>query len=186
MEANLQQHQPTAIATLGNGCFWCTEAIFSSVTGVLKVTSGYCGGEIENPSYEQVCSGTTGAAECLQITFDPELISYESLLEIFWQTHDPTTLNRQGADEGTQYRSVVFYHNAEQKQIAELYKAQLDASGVFAAPIVTSLEAFTKFYPAEAYHQNYYPQHREQGYCQLVIRPKLEKFRKQFSHRIKP
>ena len=167
-----------AFATLGNGCFWCTEAIFQQVNGIVKVTSGYCGGSVENPSYKQVCTGTTGAAECLHIEYDPTLISFEGLLEIFWQTHDPTTLNRQGADAGTQYRSVIFYHDQEQKEIAEKYKAQLDKSGIFVNPIVTTLEPFTIFYPAETYHQDYYNSNTGQGYCQFVIRPKLEKFKK--------
>jgi len=175
----------TAIATFGNGCFWCTEAIFQQVKGVGKVTSGYCGGDVENPTYKQVCSGTTGAAECLQIEYDPEQIKFEDLLEIFWQTHDPTTLNRQGADVGTQYRSVIFYHNEEQREIAEKYKAQLDETKIFANPIVTTLEPYTKFYPAENYHQDYYNNNSGQGYCQFVIRPKLEKFNKLFKNWIK-
>ncbi len=174
-----------SFATLGNGCFWCTEAIFQQVKGVISVTSGYSGGHVENPSYKQVCTGTTGAAECLHIEYDPAQISFEELLEIFWQTHDPTTLNRQGADTGTQYRSVIFYHNEEQKEIAEKYKTQLDKSGVFANPIVTTLEPVTVFYPAEAYHQDYYNSNTGQGYCQFVIRPKVEKFRKVFSEKLK-
>lgn len=172
-------------ATLGNGCFWCTEAIFQQVKGVLKVTSGYSGGHVTNPSYKEVCTGTTGAAECLQLEYDPLLISFEGLLEVFWQTHDPTTLNRQGADAGTQYRSVIFYHNDEQKNIAKKYKTQLDTSGVFAAPIVTTLEPFTVFYPAENYHQDYYNNNSGQGYCQFVIRPKVEKFQKNFKTKLK-
>ena len=174
-----------AFATVGNGCFWCTEAIFQQVKGVIKVTSGYCGGNVENPSYKDVCTGTTGAAECLHIEFDPAKLSFEELLEIFWQTHDPTTLNRQGADTGTQYRSVILYHNDEQKEIAEKYKSQLDKTGVFKDPIVTTLEPFTVFYPAEAYHQDYYNNNTGQGYCQCVIRPKVEKFRKGFSAKLK-
>ena len=174
-----------SFATLGNGCFWCTEAIFQQVKGVIKVTSGYSGEHVENPSYKEVCTGTTGAAECLHIEYDPAQISFEELLEIFWQTHDPTTLNRQGADSGTQYRSVIFYHDEEQKAIAEKYKAQLDKSGVFADPIVTTLEPFTTFYPAEGYHQDYYNNNSGQGYCQFVIRPKVEKFRKNFLEKLK-
>lgn len=167
-----------ARATLGTGCFWCTEAIFQQVKGVTKVTSGYSGGQVENPSYDQVCTGTTGAAECLDIEYDPLQLSFEDLLEVFWKTHDPTTLNRQGADVGTQYRSVIFYHDEGQKTIAENYIAQLNQSGVFAAPIVTTLEPFVVFYPAEAYHQDYYNNNTGQGYCQFVIRPKVEKFKK--------
>src|SRR5882757_3730704 len=164
-------------ATFGNGCFWCTEAIFQQLKGVIKVTSGYSGGQVENPTYKQICNGDTGHAECLNIEYDATKISFEELLEIFWQTHDPTTLNRQGNDIGTQYRSVIFYHNEEQKQTAETYKKQLDESGAFKSPIVTTLEPFVKFYPAEDYHQNYYNDNTGQGYCQFVIRPKLEKFK---------
>jgi peptide-methionine (S)-S-oxide reductase len=175
----------TSTATLGNGCFWCTEAIFQQVKGVVKVTSGYCGGHVKNPSYKEVCTGTTGAAECLQIEFDPSVIGFEELLEVFWQTHDPTTLNRQGGDVGTQYRSVVFFHDETQKDIADRYKTQLDRSGVFANPVVTTLEPFTEFYPAEDYHQDYYNSNTGQGYCQFVIRPKVEKFKKSFESRLK-
>ena len=175
----------TEITTLGNGCFWCTEAIFQRLKGVSKVTSGYSGGHVVNPSYKQVCTGTTGAAECLQIEYDPSKLSFEELLEVFWQTHDPTTLNRQGADVGTQYRSVVFYYNEEQKEIAEKYKSQLDKSGVFTSPIVTTLESFTIFYPAENYHQDYYNNNSGQGYCQFVIRPKVKKFEKAFKDKVK-
>ncbi len=172
-------------ATLGTGCFWCTEAIFQQLEGVEKVTSGYSGGSVPNPTYEQVCSKTTGHAECLNIMYDPAKISFDELLEVFWQTHDPTTLNRQGADVGTQYRSVVFYHNEEQKSKTAKYKAELDKSGAFNDPIVTSLEPFTIFYPAEEHHQNYYRSNGEQGYCQFVIRPKVEKFEKVFKSKLK-
>jgi len=172
-------------ATFGTGCFWCTEAIFQQLEGVEKVTSGYSGGSVPNPTYEQVCSKTTGHAECLNIIYDPKKISFDELLEVFWQTHDPTTLNRQGADVGTQYRSVVFYHNAEQKAKTEKYKAELDKSGAFDNPIVTTLEPFTIFYPAEEYHQNYYNSNTGQGYCQFVIRPKVEKFEKVFKSKLK-
>ena len=174
----------TAFAIFGNGCFWCTEAIFQQLKGVIKVTSGYSGGHVANPSYKEVCTGTTGAAECLYIEYDPSKISFEELLEVFWQTHDPTTLNRQGADSGTQYRSVIFYRNDEQRSIAENYMAQLDKSGSFSDPIVTTLEPFTIFYPAENYHQNYYNDNGGQGYCQFVIRPKVEKFKKQFKDKL--
>lgn len=172
-------------ATFGTGCFWCTEAIFQQLEGVEKVTSGYSGGTVANPTYEQVCSKTTGHAECLNIMYDPAKISFDELLEVFWQVHDPTTLNRQGADVGTQYRSVVFYHNEEQKAKAEKYKIELDKSGAWDNPIVTTLEPFKIFYPAEAYHQNYYNNNTSQGYCQFVIRPKLEKFEKVFKNKLK-
>lgn len=173
------------IATFGNGCFWCTEAIFQDLNGVEKVVSGYAGGHVENPTYKQVCSGTTGHAEVLQITYDPEKISYEELLEIFWKTHDPTTPNRQGNDVGPQYRSIIFYHNEEQQQLAEKYKQELDASGAFDAPIVTLIEPITKFWPAEDYHQNYFNTHGEEPYCRFLIRPKVEKFRQVFEEKLK-
>jgi len=172
-------------ATFGTGCFWCTEAIFQQLEGVEKVTSGYSGGTVPNPTYEQVCSKTTGHAECLNIMYDPTKITFDELLEVFWQTHDPTTLNRQGADVGTQYRSVVFYHNEEQRAKTAKYKAELDKSGAFDNPIVTSLEPFTVFYPAEDYHQNYYNSNKGEGYCQFVIRPKVEKFEKVFKNKLK-
>jgi peptide-methionine (S)-S-oxide reductase len=172
-------------ATFGSGCFWCTEAVFLDVKGVEKVESGYAGGKVKNPTYREVCTGQTGHAEVTQITFDPALISYEELLEIFWNTHDPTTLNKQGADEGTQYRSVVFYHNENQKKIAQQYKKQLEDSKVFKQPIVTEISPLTTFYKAEDYHQNYYELNPNQGYCQYVIRPKVEKFRKQYASKLK-
>lgn len=172
-------------ATFGTGCFWCTEAIFQQLEGVEKVTSGYSGGTVPNPTYEQVCSKTTGHAECLNILYDPKKISFDELLEVFWQTHDPTTLNRQGADVGTQYRSVVFYHNEEQRAKTAKYKAELDKSGAFNNPVVTTLEPFTIFYPAEEEHQNYYRNNTSQGYCQFVIRPKVEKFEKVFKNKLK-
>ena len=172
-------------ATFGTGCFWCTEAIFQELEGVQSVTSGYSGGTVANPTYEEVCSKTTGHAECLNVVYDSSKISYDELLEVFWQVHHPTTLNRQGADVGPQYRSVIFYHNYEQKAKAEQYKAALDKSGAWDRPIVTTLEKFDIFYPAEAYHQNYYNSHTGQGYCQFVIRPKLEKFEKVFKNKLK-
>jgi peptide-methionine (S)-S-oxide reductase len=172
-------------ATFGNGCFWCTEAVFLAVKGVSKVESGYSGGTVKNPTYREVCTGLTGHAEVIRITFNPAEISYADLLEIFWNTHDPTTLNRQGADEGTQYRSVVFYHDEEQRKTAELYKNQLEASKVFKNRIVTEITPLTNYYPAEDYHQNYYALNPDQGYCQYVIRPKVEKFRKQFQGKLK-
>jgi len=172
-------------ATFGTGCFWCTEAVFQQLEGVEKVTSGYSGGHVANPTYEEVCSKTTGHAECLNIVYDSSKISFDELLEVFWQVHNPTTLNRQGADAGPQYRSVVFYHNEEQKAKTEKYKAELDKSGAWDNPIVTTLEKFDVFYPAEAYHQNYYNNNTSQGYCQFVIRPKLEKFEKVFKSKLK-
>lgn len=173
------------VATLGSGCFWCTEAFFLRLKGVESVVSGYSGGKIKNPTYREVCSGLTGHAEVIQVKFDPSMISYEEILEVFWNTHDPTTLNKQGADEGTQYRSVVFYHNDSQKKIAEEYKAQLNQSQVYNNPVVTEISPFKEFYPAEEYHQNYYTLNPNQGYCQYVIRPKVEKFNKEYASKIK-
>ncbi len=175
----------TDTATFGTGCFWCTEAIFQELNGVLKVTSGYSGGQVANPSYKDVCTGTTGHAECVQIVYDPSKISYDELLEVFWQTHDPTTLNRQGNDVGTQYRSVIFYHNDEQKEKASKYKAELDKSGAFDKPIVTEISPYSTFYVAENYHQDYYNLNGSQPYCYYVIRPKLEKFQKVFKSKLK-
>ena len=172
-------------ATFGSGCFWCTEAVFLDVNGVKEVASGYMGGKTKNPTYQEVCTGLTGHAEVLQLKYDPGQVSYETLLEIFWNTHDPTTLNKQGADEGTQYRSAVFYHNEEQKKIAEQYKKQLTQSDVFKKPIVTEIIGATEFYKAENYHQNYFALNPNAGYCQYVIRPKVEKFRKQFAAKLK-
>jgi peptide-methionine (S)-S-oxide reductase len=171
-------------ATFAGGCFWCSEAIFQNLKGVTSVVSGYTGGSVENPTYEQVCSGTTGHAEAIQITFDPAKISYKELLEVFWQTHDPTTLNRQGNDSGTQYRSAVFYHSDQQRQTAELYKKELTAAKIWADPIVTEIVPFKKFYKAEEYHQNYYRQNADQPYCRFVITPKMEKFKKVFEKKL--
>jgi peptide-methionine (S)-S-oxide reductase len=168
------------LATFGSGCFWCTEAVFDQLKGVKSVVSGYSGGQKENPTYEQVSGGNTGHAEVIQVTYDPAEISFTDLLRVFWQTHDPTTLNRQGHDVGTQYRSAVFYHNDIQRRLAEEYKRQLDASGTFGAPIVTEITPFTKFFPAEKYHQEYFALNPGQRYCEYVIRPKVEKFRKEF------
>ncbi|WP_255416052.1 peptide-methionine (S)-S-oxide reductase MsrA [Reichenbachiella sp. MSK19-1] len=173
------------VATFGNGCFWCTEAIFQDLKGVSKVESGYSGGQTLDPTYKEVCTGTTGHAEVLQITYDPAVISFDELLEVFWKTHDPTTLNRQGNDVGTQYRSVVFYHSDEQKALAEKYKKELNASGAFNDPIVTEITAFDKFYVAEDYHQNYFNLNGSQPYCNFVIKPKVEKFRKVFKDKLK-
>jgi peptide-methionine (S)-S-oxide reductase len=175
----------TEIITLGNGCFWCTEAIFQQVKGVTKVTSGYSGGHVENPTYEEVCEKTTGHAEVLQVEFDTTQVTIDEILEIFWQTHDPTTLNRQGNDVGPQYRSVVFYHNDHQKERAEFFKKKLDESGAFGNPIVTAIEPYTNFYVAENYHQDYYNKNGNQPYCYFVIRPKLEKFEKAFKDKMK-
>lgn len=172
-------------ATFGSGCFWCTEAIFERLSGVVKVESGYSGGKVENPTYEEVCNGTTGHAEVTQITYDSSIISYDELLEVFWKTHDPTTLNRQGNDAGTQYRSVIFYHNQEQKVLAEKYRAELDKSGSWDNPIVTEISPFTKFYLAEDHHQDYYANNPNQGYCAFVIAPKVEKFEKVFKNKLK-
>ena len=172
-------------ATFGNGCFWCTEAVFQRLKGVQSVMSGYSGGSMKNPTYRQVCTGTTGHAEAIQITYDPALISYQELLEVFWQTHDPTTLNRQGNDVGTQYRSVVFYHSDRQKELAEEFRQKLDASGVFAQPIVTEIVPFAEFYRAEDHHQNYFNENSGQPYCRVMIKPKLEKFAKVFHDKLK-
>ena len=186
MDSNINNSETQIeMATFGNGCFWCTEAIFQQLKGVFKVTSGYAGGQTTDPDYKSVCSGTTGHAECLHIEYDPNLISFESLLEVFWSTHDPTTLNRQGGDIGTQYRSVIFYNSEEELTIAQAYKAQIEKSGVFSDPIVTTFEPFTIFYPAEKYHQGYFLQNGHAPYCQLVIKPKIEKFLNKFSEKLK-
>ena len=169
-------------ATFASGCFWCTEAVFQQLRGVKSVVSGYANGHVDDPTYEQVCSGTTGYAEAIQVQFDPKQIAFTDLLQVFWQTHDPTTLNRQGNDVGTQYRSAVFYHNDQQRKEAEEYRQQLDASKTFKGPIVTEITPFTNFFSAEKYHQNYYQDNPNQGYCQYVIRPKVEKFRHQFAN----
>jgi peptide-methionine (S)-S-oxide reductase len=167
-------------ATFGSGCFWCTEAIFQQLKGVKSVVSGYSGGTVANPSYEQVCTGTTGHAEVCQIEYDSQLISYEELLEVFFNTHDPTTLNRQGNDVGAQYRSVIFYHDEEQRKAAERVRNELETKKVFKQPIVTEIAAFEHFYPAEDYHQNYFRNNPNQEYCRYVIAPKLVKFEKVF------
>lgn len=173
------------ITTLGGGCFWCVEAVYQNVKGVQQVVSGYAGGTVEHPTYQQICTGNTGHAEVTQITFDPQTISFADLLYIFWRTHDPTTLNRQGADVGPQYRSVIFYHDEEQKTIAENSKRETDASGLWPAPIVTQIVPLTDFYKAETYHQNYYRQNPNQPYCRVVIDPKIRKFKKEFRERLK-
>ena len=175
----------TAVATFGAGCFWCVEAIFQDLNGVYSVESGYMGGEKKDPTYKEVCTGTTGHAEVCRIVYDPRVLTYKELLEIFWQTHDPTTLNRQGNDAGTQYRSAIFYYSDDQKKESEFYKSELDKSGAFSDPIVTTLEPVDTFYPAEDYHQNYFNQNGDQPYCSFVIKPKVEKFKKVFSSRLK-
>jgi peptide-methionine (S)-S-oxide reductase len=173
------------IATLGGGCFWCLEAIYDQLKGVHDVVSGYSGGHIENPSYKAVCSGTTGHAEVVQITFDPEVVSFNDLLGIFFTIHDPTTLNRQGADVGTQYRSVIFYHSPEQGEIAEKIIHDLEQQGLWSRAIVTDVTPFEIFYPAEDYHQEYYQRNPNQGYCQVIIEPKVAKFRKEYFDKLK-
>ncbi len=180
--ANAEQMETV---TLGAGCFWCVEAIFEQLKGVSKVESGYSGGHIKNPSYKEVCTGTTGHAEVCQVTYNPAEISFKDILEVYWQTHNPTTLNRQGADVGTQYRSVIFYHNEEQKRIAEEMKKRLETAKVWEDPIVTQIVAFDSFYKAEDYHQEYYFNNSSQPYCTMVITPKVEKFKKVFSDKLK-
>lgn len=176
---------PTDTATLASGCFWCTEAILQELEGVTAVSSGYTGGHVKNPSYREVCNETTGHAEAVQILYDPEVISYEALLEVFFQTHDPTSLNRQGADAGTQYRSAIFYHGDEQKETAEAVIRELNESGAFNNPIVTEVSPATDFYIAEDYHQDYFSNNKTAAYCNFVIVPKLDKFRKVFADRLK-
>ncbi len=177
--------QHTETATLGAGCFWCVEAIFDQLKGVENVQSGYSGGNIKNPSYKEVCTGRTEHAEVVQITYNPEIISFEDILEVFWTVHDPTTLNRQGADVGTQYRSAIFYHNEKQKEIAEAYIKQLNELKTFENPIVTEVTKFENFYPAKDYHEDYYKRNGDQPYCRMVIRPKVRKFQKLFNTKLK-
>lgn len=184
-KTSVQVPEGFEVATLGGGCFWCTEAIYLDLKGVERVQSGYSGGHIDKPSYKQVTSGTTGHAEVIQFLFDPTVISFGEILEIFWSTHDPTTLNRQGNDVGPQYRSAVFYHSEDQKKEAEFYKNKLNESGAFNRPIVTEITPFSNFYVAEDYHQNYYNENGMQPYCQFVIRPKVEKFKKAFAEKLK-
>ena len=172
-------------ATFGNGCFWCSEAIFDRLKGVEKVTPGYSGGEEPNPSYELICTGSTRYAEVVQIAYNPDVISYSELLEVFWKTHNPTTLNQQGADVGPQYRSVVFYHDQQQKVVAEHYKKKLTEAKIWDKPIVTEITPFTNFYPAEDYHNDYYKNNPANGYCNFVITPKVEKFEKIFKEKLK-
>lgn len=184
-EAVVEENPNYKKATFGSGCFWCTEAIFERVKGVKHVESGYTGGHTENPAYGDVTTGNTGHAEVIQLTYNPDEITYDELLEIFWKTHDPTTLNRQGADVGTQYRSAVFYHDNEQKKKAENYKRELTEAKIWDNPIVTEISPLTKYYKAEDYHQDYYENNPGQGYCSFVITPKLEKFEKIFKDKLK-
>ena len=172
-------------ATLGAGCFWCVEAVFQRLSGVRRAVPGYAGGRVENPTYQQVCSGVTGHAEAVQIAFDADAISFADLLAVFWRTHDPTTLNRQGADVGTQYRSVIFYHTEAQRAVAEKSKQEADASGLWPDPIVTEIVPFRNFYEAEDYHRDYYRLNPDQPYCRMVIDPKIRKFRKEFQDRLR-
>jgi len=184
-KTNIKNMDKKEIAIFGNGCFWCTEAIFMQLKGVESVLPGYSGGKIKNPSYKEVCTGNTGHAEVIQIIFDPNIISYRELLEVFFYTHDPTTLNRQGNDVGTQYRSAIFYNSKNQKDDAELIIRQLEAEGVYDRKIVTEITAFDVFYPAEDYHQNYYNNNKDQPYCRAVINPKLDKFVKKYQAKLK-
>ncbi len=182
---NLSSSTHLDTATFGAGCFWCVEAVFMELEGVVSVTSGYAGGTVNNPTYTEVCTGLTGHAEVCRIVYDPKVIPFMDLLQAFWLSHDPTTLNRQGNDTGTQYRSVIFYHNAQQKEAAEHTKRELDASHAFPNPVVTEISALTEFYPAEDYHQNYYTQNGNEPYCSMVIKPKVEKFRKVFKDKLR-
>jgi len=177
----VNMNDTTEVATLAGGCFWCVEAIYANTKGVYKVESGYAGGFVKNPAYKEVCNGTTGHAEAVQITFDPRVVSFAKLLEIFFVVHDPTTLNRQGPDVGTQYRSAIFYHNNEQQKVAEAAIQIVNETAEWGAPAVTEITTFTNFYKAEDYHQQYFELHGEQPYCRIMITPKLEKFKKRFS-----
>lgn len=185
MAEESKDNQQLDTTTFGTGCFWCTEAVFQQLEGVVNVTSGYSGGHVANPTYEQVCGKNTGHAECLNIVYDKNKISFDELLKVFWQVHDPTTLNRQGNDAGPQYRSVIFYHNDDQKERAEKYKAELNKSGAWDKPIVTEISPLENFYPAENYHQNYFNNNGSQSYCAYVVRPKVEKFQKAFKDILK-
>lgn len=179
------QNRTSHIITVGGGCFWCTEAIFKELRGVIKVVPGYSGGNVKNPSYREVCTGSTGHAEVIQITYNPELITISEILEVFFMTHDPTTLNRQGPDTGTQYRSAIFYHSEEQKKAAENIIKQYETEKIFEMPVVTEITPFKAFYPAENYHHDYFEQNKRQPYCQFVISPKIEKFKEKYKDRLK-
>lgn len=186
LTSGMEKIDRTDTATFGTGCFWCTEAVFEQMDGVLNVTSGYMGGTVENPTYKQVCTGETGHAECVQVVYEPSKISYDELLKVFFEVHDPTSLNRQGADVGTQYRSAIFYHSPEQKEKADYYKAELNKNGAYDKPVVTEVTPASAFYVAEDYHQEYYQNNKNTNpYCSIVIRPKLEKFQKVFAGKIK-
>jgi peptide-methionine (S)-S-oxide reductase len=181
----VNQEHGNEVITLGGGCFWCTEAVFSELRGVVKVESGYAGGAVPNPTYQQVCGGATGHAEVIQVTFDPSVVSLKEILEVFFTTHDPTTLNRQGGDTGTQYRSVVFYHSPEQKAVAEQVIQELTAAKLWRTKVVTELTPFTTFYKAEDYHQEYFANNGRQPYCQMVIAPKVAKFREHYREKLR-
>lgn len=181
----MKTEKSESIATFGSGCFWCTEAVFERLDGVDKVVSGFSGGTIKNPSYKEITRGNTGHAEVCQIHYNPEIISFKELLDIFWNTHDPTTLNRQGADVGTQYRSVIFYHSAEQKMIAEESLSAMSVSGTFSDPVVTEIAEFSNFYEAEDYHQDYFENNPNQPYCTFVVKPKVDKFKAKYQDKLK-
>lgn len=185
LDEKTEQKNQLALATLGAGCFWCTEAVFLRLKGVSKVTSGYAGGHVPNPNYKDVTTGTTGHAEVVQVEYDPSVVTFEQLLDVFFHTHDPTTLNRQGADVGTQYRSAVFYHDDQQKEAAGKMILELNESKEFRSPIVTTLEKLTKFYPAEDYHQDYFRLNPRNPYCQAVVGPKVSKFQKRYKEMLK-
>jgi peptide-methionine (S)-S-oxide reductase len=185
IEDNISVGAKTETAAFGTGCFWCTEAVFQRLKGVYKVSPGYMGGHTDKPTYKEVCAGTTGHAECLQIVYDPSAVSFEDLLEVFWYSHDPTQLNRQGNDVGTQYRSAIFYHTGQQRQLAIEFKTELEKQNVYPRPIVTEITAAGTFYPAEDYHVDYFNTHGSQPYCAMIIRPKVEKFKKVFKERLK-
>ncbi len=185
MSQSSRTDDPSDTAIFGTGCFWCSEAVFTELKGVLKITPGYMGGSTLNPTYKEVCSGNTGHAEVSRIDFDPRVISFDDLLHVFWKTHDPTSLNKQGGDVGTQYRSAIFYTDPEQRAKAEEQRKQLDQSGAWDRPIVTEIVPTAEFYPAENYHHDYFANNPDQGYCQMVIRPKLEKFRTAFKDKLK-
>jgi peptide-methionine (S)-S-oxide reductase len=180
-----RQSENGQVATLGGGCFWCLEAVYDELEGVLQVESGYAGGTVADPSYREVCTGATGHAEVVQVVFDPQVVSFQEILGVFFSIHDPTTLNRQGADVGTQYRSAIFYHSAEQKETAERMIAELDAAGIWQAPIVTEVTPFETFYRADDYHQEYFQRNSTQPYCQVVIAPKMAKFRQKYVGQLK-
>jgi peptide-methionine (S)-S-oxide reductase len=184
-ETNEMTAENLELATFGAGCFWCVEAIFEELNGVSSVVSGYAGGNLENPSYEDVLTGKTGHAEVCQITYDPKILTFSDLLMVFWQTHDPTSLNRQGNDIGTQYRSVIFYHTDEQKMLAEEYKRQVDLTGTWSKPLVTEITSYTNFYKAEKFHQEYFDLNPNAPYCKFIIQPKLDKFKEVFKDKLK-